>query len=461
MSLEDLKNKIKKDPWRLNFHVMPETGWLNDPNGAIQFNGVYHIYYQYVPRNPLGGATSWGHKTSKDMVHFKQEPIFMSPDQTFDVDGVYSGSGIEKDGKIHFFYTGNVKQPGDYDYIYNGREQNVVHVISKDGFEIERREVVIPHADFPKGYSDHIRDPKLLEKDGMYYMVLGARTEDNLGSILVYTSEDLENWNYHGTLIDGKEEEGYMWECPDFFELKDESILILSPQGILPERYKYNNPHVAGYLIGEADWAQVKFNPTTDFHEFDRGFDFYAPHTFEDDQGRRIMWSWMGIGDTMPEYTNPTIARGWQHALTLPRELVLENDQLYQRPLEEYKKLRKNEQTKSFGEAEGFAGEVYELMLKFETSAPFELKLRQDTELIYADEMLTLKHGKSGYGRRKRQTPIGEIRNIQIFVDTSSMEIFVNDGEYVLTTRVYPEPGEDTIALQTSAKGAITYWALD
>src|SRR5699024_11978192 len=88
---------------------------------------------------------------------------------------------------------------------YKGREQNVVHVISKDGFEIERRELVIPHADFPKGYSDHIRDPKLLEKDGMYYMVLEARTEDNLGSILVYTSEDLDNWNYHGTLIRSEE----------------------------------------------------------------------------------------------------------------------------------------------------------------------------------------------------------------------------------------------------------------
>lgn len=460
MKIENLKNKVKNDPWRLKFHVMPETGWLNDPNGAIQFDGLYHIYYQYVPENPLGGATHWGHMTSKDMVDFKQEPIFMSPDQEFDVDGVYSGSGIKKDGKLHFFYTGNVKQPGDYDYIYNGREQNVVHVVSKDGFEIERREIVIPHEDFPKGYSDHIRDPKLLEKDGIYYMVLGARTEDNLGSILVYTSEDLENWAYHGTLLNGNENQGYMWECPDFFELDDASVLILSPQGILPEKYKYNNPHVAGYLIGETDWEQVKFKPKAAFREFDRGFDFYAPHTFEDDQGRRIMWSWMGIGDTMPEYTNPTIARGWQHAMTLPRELVLENGQLYQRPLEEYKQLRRNEKVRKIRESEDLAGEVYELLIDFEHSAAFELKLRQDTKLIYDGEILTLKHGKSGYGRRKRMTPIHEIRQLQLFVDTSSIEIFVNDGEYVLTTRVYPEAGADAIDIETSAEGMITYWDL-
>jgi sucrose-6-phosphate hydrolase len=460
MDSEKRKIDVQNDNWRLNFHVMPETGWLNDPNGAIQFDGLYHIYYQYVPETPLGGATHWGHMTSKDMVNFKQEPIFMSPDQTFDVDGVYSGSGIEKDGKLHFFYTGNVKQPGDYDYIYSGREQNVVHVVSKDGFEIERREVVIPHADFPEGFTDHIRDPKLLEKDGIYYMVLGARTEDNLGSVLVYKSDDLEDWTYHGTLLDGNEDQGYMWECPDFFELDDASVLIFSPQGILPEEYKYNNPHVAGYLIGETDWEKVKLKPEETFYEFDRGFDFYAPHTFEDDQGRRIMWSWMGVGDIMPEYTNPTIARGWQHAMALPRELVLENGQIFQRPLDEYKQLRKNEQSRSFSEAEDLAGEVYELFLEFQTSDAFELKLRQDTELIYDGEILTLKHGKSGYGRRKRMTPISEIRQLQIFVDTSSMEIFVNDGEIVLTTRVYPEAGEDTIEIETKAEGTITYWDL-
>ena len=460
MKIENMKKKVQQDPWRLSFHVMPETGWLNDPNGAIQFDGTYHLYYQYVPDTPLGGATHWGHMTSKDMVHFKQEPIFMSPTETFDIDGVYSGSAIEKDGKIHFFYTGNVKQPGDYDYIYSGREQNVVHVVSKDGFEIERREVIIAHADFPEGFTDHIRDPKLLEKDGHYYMVLGARTQENLGSILVYDSPDLDKWSYYGTLLDGGEEEGYMWECPDFFELDEKDILILSPQGILPTEYAFNNPHAAGYLIGETDWDTVKFQPETSFQEFDRGFDFYAPHTFEDDQGRRIMWSWMGIGDIMPEYTNPTIARGWQHAMALPRELTVENGRLYQRPLPEYQAIRHNEQRREIGSADDLAGEVYELLIELKESKAFHLRLRQDTELIYDGEILTLKHGESGYGRRKRMTPIEAISQLQIFSDTSSLEIFVNDGEYVLTTRVYPEPGQDNIAFESDAIGTITYWDL-
>ena len=460
LTLEDMKNKVEMDPWRLRYHVMPETGWLNDPNGAIQFDGTYHLYYQYVPDDPNGGATHWGHKTSKDMVHFTQEEIFMSPTETYDIDGVYSGSGIEKDGKIHFFYTGNVKQPGDYDYIFEGREQNVVHVVSPDGFEIERREVVIPHADFPEGFSDHIRDPKLFEKNGHYYMVLGGRTVDNKGSILIYDSPDLEEWSYHGTMLDGDEDQGYMWECPDFFELDENGVLILSPQGILPEMYQFNNPHAAGYVIGEVDWDSVKLTPETAFQEFDRGFDFYAPHTFEDDQGRRIMWVWMGIGDTKPEYMNPTISRGWQHAMALPRELTVENGKLYQRPLPEYQEIRYNDMKREIGAADDLAGEVYELLVEMNESKAFHFTLRQDTELIYDGEILTLKHGKSGYGRRKRMTPIAEITQLQIFVDTSSIEIFVNDGEFVLTTRVYPEVGQDLIAFESEATGTITYWDL-
>jgi len=461
VDLKKLKAKVKNDPWRLHFHVMPETGWLNDPNGAIQFDGLYHIYYQYVPDNPLGGSTHWGHMTSKDMVHFNQEPIFMSPENEFDIDGTYSGSGIEKDGKLHFFYTGNVKKPGDFDYIFSGREQNVIHVVSPDGFQIEKREVVISHDDFPNGYSTHIRDPKLIEKNGSYYMVLGARTEKNTGSILVYVSDDLETWHYQGPLLEGNESQGYMWECPDFFEFDDGSVLILSPQGILPKKYKYNNPHAAGYLLGETDWEEVKFNPETSFQEFDRGFDFYAPHTFEDDQGRRIMWSWMGVGDTNPEYTNPTIARGWQHAMSLPRELILEKGTLYQRPLDEYKKLRKNKKVTSLKDAKGLSGEVYELLVEFDNSGEFHLKLRQDTELIYDGNILTLKHGKSGYGRRRRLTPIEAIEQLQLFSDSSSLEIFVNNGEYVLTTRVYPEEGQDTINMKTDGQGKVTYWDLE
>ena len=371
-----LKPSVEADPWRLSYHQMPETGWLNDPNGAVQFDGVYHLYHQYVPQDPKGGATHWGHKTSTDMVHFKDEEIFMSPDQAFDQDGVYSGSAIVLDDKIHFFYTGNVKNEGDHDYTFSGREQNTVHVVSPDGFTIESREVIIPHSAYPEGFTDHIRDPKVFELNGKYYLILGARRRTNVGSILIYSSPNLYDWEYEGIFLEGDEEQGYMWECPDYFNVSGKDILVFSPQGILPTTYNYHNPHAATYLTGQVNWDELKFQVEEDFRELDHGFDFYAPQTFEDDQGRRIMWVWMGIGDTQPEYNNPTIARGWQHAMALPRELNFEDGMLKQRPLVEYQTLRGQEQSYSLTElsSDTLRGEVYELLIKFdEGPKDFEL----------------------------------------------------------------------------------------
>ncbi len=87
-----------------------------------------------------------------------------------------------------------------------------------------------------------------------------------------------------------------------------------SPQGLAAKEHAYQNIHQSGYLIGEVDWETLTFKETSAFRELDYGFDFYAPQTFEDEQKRRILWGWMGLGDTSPEYSNPTIPRGWQHA---------------------------------------------------------------------------------------------------------------------------------------------------
>ena len=87
-----------------------------------------------------------------------------------------------------------------------------------------------------------MRDPKILEHDGIYYMVLGARTKDDRGCVLVYTSSDLEDWSY-ATRIELGEKFGFMWECPDLFELDGELILVCCPQGVSADGWRYRNPH--------------------------------------------------------------------------------------------------------------------------------------------------------------------------------------------------------------------------
>lgn len=461
-----LKEHVVEDIWRLAFHLMPETGWLNDPNGAVQYKGVYHIYYQYVSDSATGGLKHWGHKTSTDLVTFTDEPIFLSPTEWFDRDGVYSGSALVHKGELHFFYTGNVKQAGDYDYTYNGRSQHTIHVTSCDGYTVLRREVVIPHGKYPDDCTNHVRDPKVFERNGVFYLLLGVRKRSNIGAVLVYQSKDLTQWRYSGEFITGQEMDGYMWECPDYMMLDDYEVLLVSPQGILPTQYEHHNPYSVCYMLGTVDWDTVTFNPSSSLRLLDYGFDMYAPQTFVDEKGRRIMWAWMGIGDTEPEYTNPTVSRGWQHALTLPRELRIVDGKLIQLPLEEYESLRYDHvshelMVDGLCRIPHLGGEVYELSIQcMEGTEAFELYLREDTSIKYIEQVLTLQHGTSGYGRRKRSLPLSVLRSLRIFSDYSSLEIFVNDGEYVLTSRVYPKSGEDGIAFGGKATIHIDKWAL-
>lgn len=463
-----LKEAVAADPWRLGYHQQPPTGWLNDPNGVHQKDGIYHLYYQYSPLDPTGGLKYWGHKTSKDLVHFKEEEIFLYPDQKFDQDGVYSGSAFEKDGIIHFFYTGNIKHLGSqHDYITSGREQNTVHMTSSDGFGIDSREVVIDSTEYPDGFTQHIRDPKIIEKDGTFYMVLGGRTEKDKGAILLYESGDLSTWRYKGNIFEEIKELGYMWECPDIFELGDHTVLLMSPQGVEQKGYEFENVYQAGYFIGYTDWNFLKFNPSEPFVELDRGFDFYAPQTFSDEKGRRILWGWMGLPDTEPEYTNPTIERGWQHAMTLPRELVMENGKLMQRPLIEYQKLREAETTLQYKANENETtlsetSETYELLIEVEqVSEKVIIDLSQDVKLQFDGELFTLSLGESGYGRTSRSIELSVLKKVHIFVDTSSVEIFLNDGEYVLTSRMYPTSQSREIQFSGDSTLQIKKWDLN
>lgn len=462
---KELQKLVASDQqWRLAYHIMPETGWLNDPNGSVQFNGKYHVYFQYEPDNPKGGATHWGHKSSTDLVHFKEEPIFLSPDQSFDCDGAYSGSALIADNQLHFFYTGNVKHEGFNDYLYQGREQNVVHVISSDGKDILKREVVIPHQDLPAGYTAHIRDPKVFKHDSSYWMLLGGRTLEHNGVILLFESTDLTNWHFVDEFYKGDSDDGYMWECPDLVNFDSKEMIMYSPQGLAKEKGAYQNIFSSGYQLGHIDWDEKCFIPESEFTEFDYGFDFYAPQTFTDEKGRHMMWGWFGLPNIEPEYLNPTVAYGWQHALTLPRELTYQNGKLRQQVPKEYQVLRGDEQTllNCSETSRELKGEVYEFIIewKYSSLSSMTLHLREDTVISYDGEFLKLSHGKSGYGRKERYVAISDLSQLQIFSDYSSLEIFINDGEAVMSSRLYPEKGEDSIQFKSQRPADLTFWPL-
>lgn len=247
-----------------------------------------------------------------------------------------------------------------------------------------------------------------------------------------------------------------MWECPDLFEIDGQQIMTCCPQGVDQKGYDYQNVYQCGYFPVEFDLKNKSYS-FGKFQEFDKGFDIYATQTFADEAGRRILIGWMGIPDA--DYDNDaTVAYDWIHALTMPRELEWKDGKILQHPLKEMKDLRKNAFT---CELEAFtkwapADCCFELRLDVEEAKNLELKLREDVTISWKDGLFTLSMGESGRGRKQRFAKVEELSDITIFSDTSAIEIFINNGETVLTTRVYSEHIEQKVELVSrEVKGSV------
>lgn len=430
--------------WRQGLHLEPPQGWLNDPNGLCYFSGYYHVYFQYAPDNADGsGKKCWGHYRSPDMLKWEFTGTVLFPDTPDDRDGVYSGSAAVCGDVLHIFYTGNVKEDGDHDYITSGRGANVIHVTTADGVTMSAKKTVLRNSDYPDFCSCHVRDPKVWFENGVWRMVLGARTLDDSGCVLFYSSGDLESWKYDGTL--STDNFGYMWECPDLLDFDGHKYLSVSPQGLEHGDTKFQNVYQSGYFRYDSGLK--------DFTEWDMGFDFYAPQTFVTPDGRCIIIGWMGIGDI--PYTNPTVPLGYQHCLTLPREITVDCDgALLQNPIREISFLRSEKKSVKDGESA-------EIHLPFDLTAnvtgSFEitlcgaLKMRWDGhifELRFSDEKL-------GGGRTVRKAALDKCPDIRVIADKSSVEIYLDGGRTVLSSRMYPE--SDKVGLTVKGLNADVY----
>lgn len=464
--LNRMGRTVASCPFRTRFHIMPPVGWLNDPNGLCQFRGVFHAYFQYSPLNVHGGGGYWGHCVSKDLLTWEyQEPV-LAADTKEDKSGVYSGSALVEDGRMYLFYTGNVKLPGDYDYIDAGRISTQLLVESEDGQTMSAKEKLLGMEDYPEDVTAHIRDPKVWKEDGRYYMILGARfrawdeqgSRRDRGGALVYVSPDKHHWKLDRKLTSRKNF-GYMWECPDLFHLEGRKVLSFCPQGLAAEPERFQNLYQSGYCILEegADTADT-------FAEWDMGFDFYAPQTFEADDGRRILIGWSGMPDTEQSHRNLSVEHGWQHCLTLPTELVLREGRIFRIPVRELDKLDWETVAETQGpgsgpyswedrvvrlQISGIRGERQEIRIGTGGNA-MVIRVGQDrTELSFLDEEGKPAACGGGRGTRVGRTD-GAVEQLLVLIDSSIVEVFVNGGELVFTSRIYLEKGERELAFDGS-----------
>ena len=434
------KETAEEKKYREKLHLMPPAGWLNDPNGLCQFHGVYHAFFQYSPFNAEGGVKMWGHYTSQNMIDWEYQGVELYPDQPFDCHGVYSGSAFIEDGKMYLYYTGNVKlEDGEFDYINTGREANTVLVVSEDGKNFGAKKELMRNADYPSDLTCHVRDPKVWKDGEIYYMIQGARTKENVGQALIFESSDLVNWDFKSR-VESEEPFGYMWECPDYFEVDGVKILSASVQGLEGGIWDERNVYQSGYFL--IDGNLTGEYRLSDYFLWDYGFDYYAPQSFETEDGRRIHISWMGMPDC-EEYTNKTIQSGWQHCFTFPREVFTRGGKIHQRPVRELQERKTVvENCCDVLKKEGY--KVYDVNISEIKNNTFRVVIAEELVLACEDgkfimEFVNTSKDSVSAGRGKRSVDVDKISDVEILVDNSSVEVFVNDGEYVFSTRFYPE----------------------
>ncbi|MEK4730945.1 glycoside hydrolase family 32 protein [Paenibacillus sp. SEL3] len=437
----------KSDAYNLKYHITPPYGLLNDPNGLAYFNHQYHVFYQWNPKGTEHKNKCWGHVVSSDLVHWQRKSVALEPSEWYDKDGIYSGGGIVHNEKLYLFYTGNVIRDDGV------KESYQCAAISEDGEYFQK---IGPLFEHPQGYTRHVRDPKVWrDQHGNWWLIVGAQREDLTGDTLIYKSKNLSDWECQGSFVDHDHRFGYMWECPDVLHFAENDVFVFSPQG-LPERGEYyKNPNQSGYMVGKLS-NTGKFNgDLSDFKELDRGFDFYAPQSFKVND-RTIMFGWMSAMNEEAERAVPTIQEGWIHALTLPREVVLMNGVLYQKPLPELQLLRLDGMHYK-GEIQSSSEWVLpstqaELIVDFSLlTENFKMIIRDAVQIDYDQEQNSLTVWRTNWltGEReyRRATLNNKLAEMQIFIESSSLEIFVNEGEEVFSLRYFIEDADQSNVL--------------
>jgi beta-fructofuranosidase len=462
-----VRQRLAADHHRPGYHLAGPAGWLNDPNGLIQWNGRYHVFYQYNPAGPFHGTIHWGHAVSEDLLHWEDRPVALAPDPDGpDRDGCWSGCAVDDDGTPTVLYTGG-----------RDREQLPCLAVSPDDsldrWQKDPANPVIESAPTDvdvlstDDWAAEFRDHCVWRDRDTWYHVIGSGVTGVGGTALLYRGETLDGWEYVGPLLTGDwEGAGAVWECPELLRFGEYDLLHVS------------NYEDVEYFVGTADLVSPNFR--VESHDtLDYG-DFYAPQSLETDDGRTLLFGWL------PE-ARSTAAQweaGWSGCLSLPRELTVTDDgRLRQRPARELTALRGEQVVRggdeqaandTAGEREAgtdltlsagesrrlpLAGNSYELAAEVDLAPGATLVCSlfaspagtERTTVRYdgADLVVDRSESTNGNGRDggasvdgaatdAQRLPVDEgPLSLRLFADGSVLELFADEAR-CLTSRVYP-----------------------
>lgn len=440
-------------------HLKAPDHWVNDPNGFIYYKGNYHLFYQYFPYEPRWGTMHWGHAVSRDLVEWNHLGIALYPSIYEDQNGCFSGSAVQDEGKLFLLYTGVhyfEPNPEDVHVCLNDRfASSQIMIWSEDGYSFDHanhKSVVIPPITDPEiGDSVHSRDPKVWKGEKAWYLVLGARTQEGRGKLIVYESQNLREWTLKNSCAHVAEL-GWMCECPDYIQTEHGGVLVYSVMGYMKDGMREENQVI--WMPAEFDEEEGIFRITGECRLMDYGLDLYAPQSTQDEAGIPVQVSWL----RMPEVTKD----GWIGMFSFPRRIRVQNGEIYSevhpnisRRFTKVLMSREAHDSETCGKGSLKPSEWYgdDKQLSVRPSSAFlpyriEASLVEDSHLnvggfelsFQKDTLVTDRtrvfpdHSDVRLRHKLPQTPGG--CRVEIYVDEYLIEVYANNGQYVLSNAV-------------------------
>lgn len=448
--LRTLRQKMSADQLRPTYHFLSPSNWINDPHGLIEWQGQYHLFYQYNPHGPFHGTIHWGHAISDDLIYWRDLPVALAPDPgLYDQDGCWSGCAVNDDGLPTLFYTAS-------------HPQAVAAAVSHDDlitWEKVSGNPLIPGSPEEIGAlsGGNFRDPFIWQTDVGWEMLVGSKIEGQGGQVLLYSSSDLRQWQYQGIFLGGDSNQvepfwqGTMWECPNLLDFGERQVLFLSVQAT-PSDHMYS-VYFSGQQIGD------RFEPTKN-EMLVHGGCLYAPQAMRLPDGRFVMFGWLPEGRSQ----QACMEAGWNGSHSLPLELnLLDDGSVAVTPIQELQKLRdehwQETEISLFGETEyilpHIAGNALEIQVEFIPDEDAECGLKvfcspdgeEQTRIVYKREVgqIFVKRDQASLDQRADVNPAtmpvalaaGESLRWRVFIDHSIVTVFVNE-RLCLICRVYP-----------------------
>lgn len=424
---------------RPKFHFTSQKNWINDPNGLVFLDGEYHLFYQHNPLGDTPGNIGWGHAVSSDLLNWTELPMAIPF-----ADGIMAFSGSVVVDKANSSGYGENALIALYTAHHTSKQLQTQHLaFSTDlgrtwGFYEHNPVLDLDKADF--------RDPKVFwhELTQRWVMLVVLPNEHK---VLFYNSSNLKNWVHQSEFGPAGATNG-IWEVPDMFSLPLEG----TQHWVLKVDIGSGGQHggsAGQYFIGQFDGTHFRAD-SLETKWLDSGKDFYAALSFANLEQRTVWLAWMNNW----EYAQLTPTSPWRGAMSIPRELSLKRTQqgvrLVQQPIVELEKLRKNNfqaqdfQMQNETRALPIGGTSLEVLAEFQvgTAQEFGFELGKQIKIGYSNinqEIFVLRDDPTNFhkgfsGRHHAKLPLeNRMLQLHIFIDSCSVEVFVQHGEIVLT----------------------------